>query len=379
MSRLAHSASSAKIGAACERAWAYTYLDGLREPEVAWSEIERGLPVPPRVRSLSLGKAVHAIGEAYFRGESVAWESLPGRIFASGVQHLPRPQDCQLVEVERPIGRPCADVPQGAALTVHGVRWVGLRDLLVRSDAFPLTQVDYKTTASIARYALTPDQLRDDLQACLYTIDLCERFGHDVWESRWLYLETKRVRRSLPVDVSIERDHALGIVAPHAERARRLDALTSSADAEPNTLACHDYGGCRFHVSQGGPCDAQRSLRAYFAREAKRGTKMALDQAMMARFNVAPPPPPPAEAPAAAAPPPPPAEAPPPAPAAAASTEAPAKRRGRPPKAAPQVAASGAAPAAGSLAAQLAEIIAELAEAEAEVEAAKARIAELLA
>ncbi len=383
-----HSASSIKLGQRCPRAWAYCYLDGLRDPEVAWSDVTP--TTPPRLRSFALGKAVHAVFERYYCGEPADWASLPGQIAASGVGNLP-PRDACRAEVEQPIGRESrTGAPAGRVLRVHGVAWAGFRDLLIDETL----QVDYKTTASIAKYALTPDRLRADVQCALYTVDACERFGVDAFDSRWLYLETKRIRRAWPVDVVVTHDEALAALAPAAELAKRLDTIASSADAPQNLDACADYGGCQYHVTQGGPCDARRSLSAYFAQEKAKMTQPVpgLDPAkiaeMSAKFGavpVPPPPPPPPAAPAPVAPlaapaPALPVAAPPP-PATAAATPAPAVgsgRRGRKTDAAPVAVAPMPAMPTEGLGAALAAAAADVAAAEAALDAAIARARALL-
>ena len=378
MARRYHSASSIKLGQRCPRAWAYAYIAGLREPDVDWAEIEAGRIVPPRVRSLSLGKAVHAMGEAYFGGMRApyAWQSLPGQIFASGIGALPLPAACDEIEVERPIGDVAVEgAPGGRVLELHGVRWAGCRDLAVR-QAGAWLQVDYKTTASLARYALTPEALRDDLQCAIYVVDLARRLGLSEVACRWLYLETKAVRRAMPIDVVVPLEHAIKIVEPAAALARELDTLERVDDAEQILTACYDYGGCQYHASAGGPCETVRSVGAYFEREKGKRTTMALDPSLLAKFQALPAPAQPAPAQPA------------PAPVATFGAPAPAPaerpKRRRPPKAQPEPApapepepapapepppAPNVATATG-FAAALLELHAELAEAEAAVMAA---------
>ena len=398
MARRYHSASSTKLGQRCPRAWAYAYIAGLREPDVDWAEIEAGRIVPPRTRSLSLGKAVHAMGEAYFGGMRApyAWQSLPGQIFASGIGALPLPAACDEIEVERPIGDVAVEgAPGGRVLELHGVRWAGCRDLAVR-QAGAWLQADYKTTASLARYALTPEALRDDLQCAIYVVDLARRLGLSEVACRWLYLETKAVRRAMPIDVVVPLEHAIKIVEPAAALARELDTLERVDDAEQILTACYDYGGCQYHASAGGPCETVRSVGAYFEREKGKRTTMALDPALLAKFQAlpAPPAPPPPAAPAQPAQPAPAPVAtfgaPAPAPAPAPEPERPKRRR--PPKAQPEPAPApepepapapepepAPAPApppapnvatATGFAAALLELHAELAEAEAAIVAA---------
>ena len=343
MARRYHSASSIKLGQRCPRAWAYAYIAGLREPDVDWAEIEAGRIVPPRVRSLSLGKAVHAMGEAYFGGSRApyAWQSLPGQIFASGIGALPLPAACDEIEVERPIGDVAVEgAPGGRVLELHGVRWAGCRDLAVRQNNEWL-QVDYKTTASLARYALTPEALRNDLQCAIYVVDLAQRLGLNEVACRWLYLETKAVRRAMPIDVVVPLEHAIKIVEPAAALARELDKLERVEDAEQILTACYDYGGCQYHASAGGPCEAVRSVGAYFEREKGKRTTMALDPSLLAKFQALPAPPAAPAQPAQPAP----AQPAQPAPAPVATFGAPAPapapapaerpKRRRPPKAQP--------------------------------------------
>jgi hypothetical protein len=219
------------------------------------------------------------------------------------------------VLVESPIGNvpivnPDPGGPQ-AVREVDGVRWAGFRDLLVKPTRAecerlglpygPALLIDYKTSANVGRYALTPETLRDDLQACLYALSTCEDFEQDETPARWVYFETKKVRRAKAVDATISRDHALHVIAPCNTRARELDSLTEVAQATKNPLACGDYGRtCEFHKSVGGPCDARRSIGALVqARVVKKEPNMALDQAtkdrlanMKNKFNKAAEPPP---------------------------------------------------------------------------------------
>jgi len=302
MTRPYHSVSSAKLGERCERAWAYCYIDGLREHGPTWDEIESGAPCPGRMRSLALGKATHTIGEEYYgAGADIAprWASLPGQIYASGIAHLPPPARCDVIEIEASLGT----ISTGLALPkpptaydLHGVRWGGFRDLLVRVDDAWL-QIDYKTTKDIARWSLSPDRLEADAQLALYTAEACD--SHDLRElaSRWLYLETGRVRRSRPVDVTMSRDRAAEIMLPFADLARHLDTIPSSSEAVCNTRACYDYGGCQYHHRNGGPCDAKVDLMAYYRQE--RSATMPMPADLKAKFAaIAPPPPPPPVAPA---------------------------------------------------------------------------------
>jgi len=277
MARPYHSASSVALGARCQRAWAYRYLDGMRDPDVAWTDVTPD--TPPRQRSCALGKAVHATAEAWYRDERPDWQSLPGQILLSGAGYLPHPDRCERVEVEQAIGDEPTGLPAPRPPTtveIHGVRWGGFIDLVAwpsqseharlwpaRIPSGPVP-IDHKTTASIARYAKTADELVRDPAATIYALDVMTRHGLDALYARWVYYESKRVRRALPVDFSLTRAGALDVIAPAAELAKHLDTIPSSADAACSADACDDYGGCPYHPRQGGPCDVRRGIATAF-------------------------------------------------------------------------------------------------------------------
>ncbi len=391
MPRPYHSPSSIATGRRCQRAWAYCYIEGRRTPEVPWQEswAER-LPegVTPRMRSTALGKAMHAIGESWYRHEAPAWSTYPAQVFLSGAHLVPHPDRVATVHVEQAIGDLPHVVPVNAhapptALDVHGVRFAGFKDLVAHAPA-ELARLgmrgewglfDYKSTASIARYALTPATLLEDVQCNLYALDVLERTGLDEIAARWVYFETKRKRQALPVDVVVTRAHALTVLQPIADVARELDAIESVEDATPNPDACGDYGGCEHHVSQGGPCKARRALGLQIARNIERQLmtpemQKKLDDLRAKSTGAAPTTDPPADAPATDT-------------GAPDETPAPATpTRARAPRAAK---AKATAPA-GSLGATMAELAAELTEAEAAaaaavvaVDAVRARMVEALA
>lgn len=328
MARRYHSPSSIALGERCAHAWALRYVGGWREPDVTWAEIEAGAPHEPRQRSLALGKAVHAVLEEWYRGGDPDWESLPGQIAHSGLHLLPHRDACHEVFVEEPIGREALPPPppppppatrrdalrqyrslvvatQGGApavgLRVHGVMWAGFRDLLVRPTAAELRrlgldpdrvkwlQIDHKSCANIDRYALRADELREDPQCNLYAIDLAERLGLERVHSRWVYYESKRVRRAAATDVEIVPADAYEVMRPRAGLAWELDKITRVEDAPRNLQACGDYGGRPCHISAGGPCDARRSTGSLIqARVIKKDRQpMAISAEAKAKFAAA--------------------------------------------------------------------------------------------
>jgi hypothetical protein len=395
MSRPYHSISSVKTAKSCTRAWGYRYLEGLREPEYEW--IGDGESIPKRSRSRALGKASHARLEAWQTPYAAPpnWRDLPGQIALSGCHLIPHPERVHVSHVERPLGTR-AIVHRDKTLHVFdhgGVAWLGYRDLVVSAPAEFIrlgiraydgwALYDYKTTASIASYALDASGLKNDAQAALYALATCEELSIPEVPARWVYLETKRVRRATAVDATITPERAAETFAPFVALALELDTVRDIGDTEMNPLACAEYGGCYYHVSNGGPCNAQRSVGALVqARNQKEHTQMALSEAARNKLaglgtngtsaGLPPPDPSIVDAPVNAA--------------DSAVTEAassapvptpPPAKRGRPAKA--------SAPA-GGLAARMTELTAELAQAEAllagsreAVAASEAKVAAALA
>jgi hypothetical protein len=360
MARRYHSPSSTELGARCPRAWAYCYIDKLRDPEVVWDE-SMATRLPPGVtakqRSGALGTAGHKVLEAWYLGGTPAWHTYPGQVVEAGRHLLPTPGAVTAM-VEAPIGdEPIADPGDGPAVGLRfgGVLWAGFRDLVVTGGAETerlglrgaVVLFDYKTTASIAKYAKDADALRADLQCNLYALATMIEVGVPWIACRWVYFETKAVRRALPTDVVIRRADAEARVNAASVLAAELDLLERSADAPQNVDACGDYGGCSYHVSVGGPCDARRSVGKLIQLRRKAMPLTEEQKAKFAKFgkkDTAP-----AETPEVGA-----AEA----PTDAAPTETP---KAAP---APKAKAKAKAPAAGGLAAIIAEHQAAIAQAE---------------
>ena len=325
MPRRYHSPSSIALGQRCQHLWALTYIDGIRDPDLVWRpEMERpqwdhgrgcyvlpdGSLVTAQQRGAALGKALHATAERYLdpaRGEP-DWAWFPGRVFRAGVHHLPRPDRIDLAVIEAPIGtiplEPGGrdDSPQ-VAIEICGVRWAGYRDLLAFAPAEwrrlrvnapdGMAVVDYKSTSDIGKHALTQAELNADGQGNVYAIDVCEDLGLRSVPGRWIYFESKRVRRSIAVDTTFELSRAYDTIGPLADLARELDQITCAADAPKNSEACSDYGApdrinCRRHVVNGGTCDARKPNRfgpIVQIRTSKEENTMALTAEQKAKFE----------------------------------------------------------------------------------------------
>lgn len=304
MPRLYHSASSIELGRACPYAWALRYIAGWREPSVTWAEIEAGVPFEPRQRSLALGTALHSTAEAWLRAEPAPFapDSEPVQIFDAGRHNLPHPEACGRVEVEHGIGAIPIDAGDGpsTAIEIHGVLFAGFVDL--RALEVPQSErvrlglkylaggvltVDHKSSSSISRYAKSAEELENDVQASIYGVDTCARFGQVASTQRWVYYQTKGARRSRPVDFTICKDRALEVLEEPAHLAKQLDTITCLEDADQNPRACGDYGGRPCHASLGGPCTVRRSVGALLqlGKKKKDGNNMAEKTSFANKFS----------------------------------------------------------------------------------------------
>ncbi len=309
MTRPYHSPSSIALGAACHYAWARQYVDDVRDPNIAWREEYTelkwdhglGLFVLPRTgeritaaqRGSALGLGLHATAERWYepaRGEP-DWSWFPGLVLASGKHLLPEPSAIKRVRIEQQIGtealpadgRPAREGAPTHTLTVAGIKWAGFVDLeaeggdelerlgIVAPDG--LAVIDYKSTSSIDKHALTPSELLANPQGALYAIAVGSRRGLRSVPERWVYFESKKIRRALAIDVTAELSRAHDVIGPCADLARTLDMISHSADAPKNPAksvtengvtipACNLYGppdriNCRHHQTNGGTCDYQ--------------------------------------------------------------------------------------------------------------------------
>jgi hypothetical protein len=304
-----HSPSSIALGQQCQYAWARQYVDGVRDPNIAWREEFTelkwdhglGLFVLPSTgeritaaqRGSALGLGLHATAERWYdpkRGVA-DWAWFPGLVLASGKHLLPEPTAIERVVIEQGIGTIPLPKPAGkrregepkVAIRINGIMWAGFVDLeahggdelkrlgIVAPDGVAV--LDYKSTSSIEKHALTPSELLANPQGALYSIAVGTKLGLRSVPERWVYFESKKIRRALPIDVTAELSRAHDVIGPCADLARTLDMISSSTDAPKNPAksvtengvtipACNLYGppdriNCRHHQTNGGTCDYQ--------------------------------------------------------------------------------------------------------------------------
>ena len=308
MRSLWHSSSTLALGAGCEYAWALSELQGLREPEIPWSDNLRPKfnanpwkgELSYKMAGAAFGKCGHATAETWYKGGKPDWTTRPGQALACATHLYPKPEACDEIEVEQEIG----DEPSGVTyapgtpwaygqhnfiMTVHGIRLAGTRDLLVRSASecrrFELMAsswllLDHKFRSVVKP---TPDQpdpfiywdtvpkLLAGVQSNLYALDVMRKTGEPHCQGRWVNMSNKanpaegRPHHNKAFDFVITRDHALEVLSELIPLARRLDSIQSVSQAERNPETCFKFGGqpgrigCSHHVSNGGTCDIKHT------------------------------------------------------------------------------------------------------------------------
>jgi len=285
-----HSPSSFSTAAQCERKWWYDHVERRRDPDVTWVQIEVAGSdwqkiATSRQRSTARGHAVHECLEDYYLyrtgpEERWPWSSYIGQIALSGRAHLPAREACLEIRVERSLGSdpyPSKAAPDRTALVLDGVRLLGYVDLRVRMDPAHTEAkrlgissalvagggwytFDYKTSKNVERYALTSTEAPTDPQGVLYTADAMIAFDTEAHGMRWVYMQTEGKTFSKPVDALVTYEGSRVHLAALVDRARDLGTRDSIEMCPPNPDACQNYGGCPYHITRGGPCEAQRKI-----------------------------------------------------------------------------------------------------------------------
>ncbi len=211
------SASQFKTFESCNRKWGFTYIEGLRQPPTA---------------STQLGTEVHTCAEAWLSsGTFPDIKTKPGAIFAPGIEHLPKPS--KDLEVE-------------SYFEHEGFR--GYIDCVDLTGDVPLV-IDHKTTKN-PYYALTAEKLRNDVQAIVYAASIFARVPNaSGLILRWVYYRTT-TPQSFKVEVKVSRseiDTKFQDILRRSESVSILREISTDARGIPRNLNhCNAFGGCPF-------------------------------------------------------------------------------------------------------------------------------------
>lgn len=235
------SPSQIKMFRACQRKWAFRYVDGV--------------PADSN-RFAKLGSEVHKVLEDWL-GQGVApdIETDAGRIAAAGLKHLPPPHPD--LEVEAHVKYPRAD-----DIALHGYC-----DLIEpESGDEPPVITDHKTTVHF-KWAKTEEDLRGDVQATVYAAAVLHVSHSDEVVLRWVYYRTRGKAASKLVQVRLSRDDVEAAMEPIDETAREIyaarEAALPAAETDYNAEECNAFGGCDYlALCDTKPMDRIRSMMA---------------------------------------------------------------------------------------------------------------------
>lgn len=277
--------SSGALGA---RLWALRYILGLKEAETLWADI-KDVPAPVPVlkskpteaekkakryynkrRRPALGKEVHARIEQYYKHAQfpcaylpVDWSDVPGTIALAGLQFLPSPAACAVIETESAVTVDTSFCDSSDDQIVFR----GSKDLLTLShDTVQWLLIDHKSTYTFdyidrektIKTVKTPAQLEEDMQANLYALDVMQKHRLTALACRWVYYRTEDGPSAKAVDFVITLANAERIVAGMVKLAKELRGYMR-ARKQPKDLpcdigSCKKFGGCVYHPDQDGPC-----------------------------------------------------------------------------------------------------------------------------
>lgn len=217
-----YSASQITTFRECPRKWGWDKLDGIKRPSNKFAD---------------KGSRVHEILEAWLEYGTPPPDTEEGRIAMAGLAALPAPG--------------VARVEYAFSLSTDVADYAGRIDALHFPTATTAEVTDHKTTGNLA-YAKTPEDLKTDVPAVLYSAEVFSKFGAHQVNLHWNYLDTKNPRQKsvrlkvLPSDVEREMR---GIDETAAEMNAIHELKLKAKDLPPDARSCEKYGGCGFQTN----------------------------------------------------------------------------------------------------------------------------------
>ena len=186
-----------------------------------------------------LGSRVHAVLEAYLRGEveSIDTSDEVGQIAASGLEYLPSIATSVLeVELSLEDDMPLDDAP---------VPVKGFVDLI---DVQRGEIIDHKTSSN-KRYTKTQKELRENVQLMMYAAAYFRRFPQESHVTLTHIYYGTRTRWSKKVSVKVSREHVETQWTAIKETITQMIEVSRAdhaGDAPTCYDACDNYGGCPY-------------------------------------------------------------------------------------------------------------------------------------
>ena len=218
------SASEIDTFLTCRKKWAFRYLDGMEEQPS---------------KAADLGKAVHQVLEEYLKTNSIKDESIEEKIAAPGLKFLPPDLDPSHIEKQIFFG-------------IEGHIFHGYIDFYDHVGSQIWLLGDHKTCSTFAT-ALTPEELKTNVQANIYAQWLFKEKNADTVQLKWIYYRTKSKPDAKVVEAILTKEEAARNFKPILETVDEIKKLvekkTKSKDLEKNESACFKYGRCPYYVA----------------------------------------------------------------------------------------------------------------------------------
>lgn len=249
------SATQVSLYRDCPRKWALKYIDRVQGPQNTYAALgsyihtqleaylESGRLPQGSTTAITITKADGTV-RAFSHDEILA-------IMLPGIRHLPAPGKAS---VEGGFELDLGDL--GVMVGYIDMQWT-------EDDGVPIVG-DHKTTSGL-QWALTADELREDVQATCYAVFKLEDSGADRVRLRWVYYQTNKPKsRKVEVELGLAAvDKSWQSVLGSIRDMKRLrDSGVKAAEAPYDARACDKYGGCpyRNQVCRLSPMDRMRSL-----------------------------------------------------------------------------------------------------------------------
>ncbi len=171
----------------CKRRWAAKALGGIKKETAAQA----------------FGKRLHDMAERHLLAREVPDQTTPeGRLMVEGIPFLPK----RLLNE--------AEVEGEVSFELGGVQWIGYYDW---KEFDTRTIGDHKSSSDPKKWGLTPDQLPEDLQACMYAYGS----GWPETKLKWVYY-AKGSKTAYAVEATVTREHALGVLEKYVPVAQEM-------------------------------------------------------------------------------------------------------------------------------------------------------------
>lgn len=208
----------------CQRKWAYRYIDGI-EPQPS--------------KAAEFGKAVHQVLEQYLKTNSIKIETAEGHVIKPGLKFLPSGLDSSQIEKQILFG-------------FEGHIFHGFIDFYEQVGSQIWLVGDHKTCSTF-NTALTPDELKKNIQANIYAQWFFKEKNADTVHLKWIYYRTKSTPDAKTVESSLTREEAAEnfkpILKTVSEIKKIVEAKAKSKDLERTESACFKYGRCPYYVA----------------------------------------------------------------------------------------------------------------------------------